>query len=68
MCRSLPDNWRVHLLKGEEIDGKKPFDISKLNYRLKGSFAFMNSSLAILASSIEKEDLISNYDLLRTIL
>jgi len=61
---------KVHLLieednGGEEIDGKKPFDISKLNYRFKDSFAFMNSSLATLASNLEKEDLISIYDFVK---
>ena len=59
---------KVPLLKedddgGEEIDGKKPFDTSKLNYKLKDSF--MNSSLTTLASNLEKEDLISIFDFVK---
>ena len=61
---------KVHLLKeeddvGEESDGKKLCDIRKLNYRLRDSVAFMNSSLATLASNLEKGDLISIYDVIK---
>ena len=61
---------KAHLLKeeddgGEEIDGKNPFDSSKLIYRINDSFAFMNSSLATLASNLEKEDLTSICDFVK---
>ena len=60
---------KVHLLEDDdgskEIDGKKTCHSSKLNYGLEDSFAFMISSLAALASNLEKEDLISIFDFVK---
>ena len=53
---------KVHLLKEEDDGGEdigKQFDISKLNYQFKESLAFMSSTLATLASNLEKKDLVS---------
>ena len=47
---------------GDEIDGLKPFDVSKLNYRVKDLFAFMVSSLTTLSSNLEKEDVSSIFE------
>ena len=58
----------VHLLKEEDAGGEsvaKMFDITKLNYQFTDSFAFMNSSLATVASNLEEKDLISVYDFVR---
>ena len=59
---------KVHLLKEEDDGGEslgKKYDVTKLNYQFKDSFAFMNSSLAILASNLEKKDLVSVYDFVK---
>ena len=53
---------RVHLLKEEDDGGEdigKKYDISKLKYQVKYSFAFMSTSLVTLASNLEKKDLVS---------
>ena len=53
---------KVHLLKEEDDGGEdvgKKFDITKLSYQFKDSFAFMSTSLATLASNLEKKDLVS---------
>ena len=56
---------KVNLLKeeddGSEVEGKK-FDITKFNYQFKDSLAFMSTSLATLASNLEKKDLVSVYE------
>ena len=59
---------KVHLPKeeddGSEVLGKK-YDITKLKYQVKDSFAFMSSSLATLASNLEKKDLVSVYEFVK---
>ena len=53
---------KVHLLREEDDGGEdigKKFDITKLNFQCKDSFAFMSTSLATLASNLEKKDLVS---------
>ena len=53
---------KVYVLKEEDDGGEdvgKKFDISKFNYQVKDSFAFMSTSLATLASNLEKKDLVS---------
>ena len=53
---------KVHLLKEEDDGGEdigEKFNISKLKYQVKESLAVMSTSLATLASNLEKKDLVS---------
>ena len=59
---------KVHLLKEEDGGGEcigKKFDMTQFTYQFTDSFAVMNSSLATLASHLEKEDLVSVYDFVK---
>ena len=60
---------KVHLLKEEDDGGEdigKKFDITKFKYQVKESFAFMSSSLTTLASNLEKKDLVSVSEFVKT--